>query len=70
MSRTFRVRPYKSAKTRGALFQTGCEGKQRFHTDRGAQFAADSYSEMFGRKMRIYRCEFCKKFHLSSNEVY
>lgn len=69
MSRTFRSRPYKSLKSRSALFQAGCEGKQRFHTGRAAQFAADSYSVLFGRKMRVYRCEFCKKFHLSSNEV-
>ena len=39
-----------------------------FETSRIAQEKADEQFEIFGVYLRVYKCDYCKKYHLTSKE--
>lgn len=47
--------------------ESGCLGKQPFaDPDFAARIARKQHSN--GRKLSVYRCKWCRKFHIGSNE--
>lgn len=43
-----------------------CSRKKKYESERIAQKDANSMIEQFGGFLRVYKCKFCKKYHLTS----
>lgn len=42
-----------------------CDRKGGYVSERQAQIRADKSTEISGKRMRVYKCEFCDNWHLS-----
>lgn len=47
-----------------------CARKKKFESKRIAQKSADETMNEYGGFLRVYKCNFCKKYHLTSKEKY
>lgn len=45
-----------------------CARKRKYETERIAQKDANSMMNEYGGFLRPYKCKFCKKYHLTSQE--
>lgn len=63
------MRPLVSHSAKGAdTPASGCEGKQAF-TDPTLAARIAHKQRSSGRKMRVYKCQWCKHFHIGSAEA-
>lgn len=46
-----------------------CKKKHPYESERIARKKADIQEEYFGYKLRVYKCDICKKWHLTKKEI-
>src|SRR5690242_11757940 len=48
--------------------QLQCGNKQRHALRLEAEIAADNYFAAFGHRMTVYKCEYCRSFHIGHEQ--
>lgn len=43
--------------------QEQCQGKQKFDTKALASVASSRLNDMGGKRLKAYKCDYCKKYH-------